>query len=378
MSNPYSIAKIFAQMELDLIKSMKRNLARHEDEERQMGFKWEQWQQRKLEALARYRKQNAALLAAYGSEVDRLAAEIIEESFMDGAKQTDGIIRRLWNQLKHLFIAGELTEPITRVDGTDESFFGINAYRLNALIEATQRELREGTAAMLRMSDDVYRQTIFKAQVYANAGAATVNKAIDMATRDFLDRGYNCITFKDGRQVNIASYAEMAIRTASQRAVFAGEGARRQEWGVKTVIVSSHANCSPLCLPWQGKPYVDDVYSAGKSGENGGMTLLSTAMAGGLFHPNCRHNMSTYFPGISSVPQPVDDEQAEESYQAEQKQRYMERQIRMYQRRQAGSADPGNQDAAASKVKEWRGRLREHLADHDELRRDRSREKLQV
>lgn len=36
---------------------------------------------------------------------------------------------------------------------------------------------------MLRMSEDKYRQIIFNAQVYANTGAGTYEKAVDMATR---------------------------------------------------------------------------------------------------------------------------------------------------------------------------------------------------
>lgn len=45
-----------------------------------------------------------------------------------------------------------------------------------------------------------------------------------MATADFLDKGINCIEYKNGNRVNISSYAEMALRTASQRATFLGEG----------------------------------------------------------------------------------------------------------------------------------------------------------
>lgn len=376
MSNPYSIGHIFARMELDLIASMKRNLARHEAEEEEMGFKWEQWQQRKLQALNKYREANAKLLAKHGSEVDRLTAEMLKGDFTQGAGRVDRLVQRYRSHLKHLFDIGELTEPITLVDGTDESFFRINERRLNSLVEAATGELRAARHAMLRMADDVYRQTIYKSQVYLNSGAATLNKAIDMATKDFLDAGYDCITFKDGRRINIRSYAEMTMRASSQRAVFAGEGARREEWGIKTVIVSAHNNCSPLCLPWQGKPFIDDVYSGGQSGDKGGMTLLSTAMRGGLFHPNCRHNMSTYIPGISSLPEPVDDAEALGNYRAEQQQRYMERQVRRYKRREAGSADKDNRLYAAGKVKEWEGKIKTHMAQNEFLRRDKSREKV--
>lgn len=372
---PYDIAQIFAQMELDLIASMKRNLARHIAEEEKEGFEWEQWQKRKLLAFNRYRRENRKLLQEYGKVIDRETKKLIKNSFLSGARGVDGFIDRLLRKAQNWFTGGRLTRPITRADGTDDNFFRINERRINALIEAIQNDLRDGRAAMLRQADDVYRQTVFKSQVYLNSGATSLNQAVDMATRGFLDKGFNCIVFKGGRRMNIASYAEMVLRTSSQRAVFYGEGARRSEWGIRTVVVSSHNNSSDLCLPWQGKVYIDDVYSGGKPGD-GQYPLLSTAMANGLFHPNCRHNMSTYISGISSLPEPVDDRKVKTNYEAEQEQRYMERQIRMYKRRETGAVDPVNEAAAAAKVEEWQNRLTEHLAANPQLRRDRSREQV--
>ncbi|MGN7167948.1 phage minor capsid protein [Paenibacillus cellulositrophicus] len=375
---PYDIAQIFAQLELDLIASMKRNLASHEEEEAKEGFEWEQWQRRKLQALSRYRREIRKQLQKHSRDIDDGTKELIKESFLSGASGVDRLINRLIKkeQLEARLLSGRLTAPVTRVDGTDDSFFAINERRLNALIESVQQDLENGQAAMLRQAEDVYRQTIFKSQVYLNSGASSLGQAIDMATMDFLNKGFNCIQFKDGRRMNIASYAEMALRTSSQRAVFAGEGARRSEWGIHTVVISSHRNCSELCLPWQGKVFVDDVYSGGKPGD-GPYPLLSTAMANGLFHPNCRHNKSTYFPGISSLPAPVDDRLALRNYHAEQRQRYIERQIRKYKRREVGSIDLHNQAAAAAKVKQWQQALKNHIDANPALRKDSSREKIQ-
>lgn len=36
-----------------------------------------------------------------------------------------------------------------------------------------------------------------------------------------------------------------------------------------------------------------------------GYPLLSTAINGGLFHPNCRHTMSTFFEDVNEVPPPI-------------------------------------------------------------------------
>jgi hypothetical protein len=366
MKKKYDIRGIFAQMEIDLIASMKRNLTRHENEEKKEGFEWDQWQEKKLLDLKQY-KQEATQIVKKTEPVVNIAIEReVKGGFLDGIKRA----------AKKLL--GKIIPDKLDVEGvSDENFFKLNEKRVNALTSAAQGEMKAARFAVLRQADDIFRQTIFKSQVYLNSGAASLNQAIDMATGDFLDKGFDCIQFANGRRMNIASYAEMALRASSQRAVFEGEGAKRKQQRNPFVVVSAHSNCSELCLPWQGKVYIDDVYSGGKASD-GPYPLLSKAMAAGLFHPNCRHNMTTFIPGKSRLPEPVNDAEALANYKAEQKQRYMERQIRKYKRRESGSVDPINQAAAAAKVKEWQGKLREHVKANEHLRRDYSREKFKI
>jgi hypothetical protein len=210
--------------------------------------------------------------------------------------------------------------------------------------------------------------------VFLQSGATSLNQAIDMATKDFLDKGVNSIVYKDGKRVNIASYAEMALRTASQRATFLGEGKKRDEWGMHLVVVSAHANTCKLCLPWQGKILIDDVFSHGTK-EEGPYPLLSEAMKAGLLHPNCRHTLATYFPGITKLPKVPKEDVINANYKAEQQQRAIEREIRRWKRREAGSLDDKNVQLASEKVKELQGKLKQHLKDNPQLRRDYSREK---
>jgi hypothetical protein len=54
----------------------------------------------------------------------------------------------------------------------------------------------------------------------------------------------------------------------------------------------------------------------------------------------------------------------------------MERQIRKWKRRKVGSLDEENRAAAQKKVREWQKRIREHLKENPQLRRDYQREKI--
>lgn len=407
--DPYSLREVFEEMTFNLIASLKRNLSRHEREEERVGFRFDQWQLAKLRALHKYRQDNKKLIGAAGSEANRIIDDVLQQRFDDGQSRFSKMWDKIANTVlkpfgrKRVPATGEINFPQDFKEiieppqpskpkpkphselpkaPPESDFFGINDKKLKALQDSVKDDIREANEAALRKMDDVYRQVIFKAEAHMAAGAMTLDQAIDKATKDFLERGLDVIVYKDGRRVPITYYAEMALRTASQRATFLGEGKKRDEWGVYTVVMSSHDNCSPWCMPFQGTVLIDDVYTsiskeqAEQLSRDTGYHLLSYAMAEGVFHPACRHTLATYFPGITQLPTPADPEEAERNYEAEQKQRYMENTIRKYKRLEVGSIDQANQVKYGAKVIEWQERLKDHLAEHPELRRDHRREKI--
>ncbi|SHF15291.1 Phage minor capsid protein 2 [Tissierella praeacuta DSM 18095] len=405
----YNIRKIYEQMELELIASVKRNLSRHQEEEQKVGFKFEQWQSAKLRDLERFRKENRKIIDKYDTEIKNSIQIIILNTYKNAQDNVNRFIMKIKIFINKLinktiddvyikfpgdlepilkdienFALDPLQETIERVlenariweeapRPIDDVFFRSNDDKFKALMETVENDFKKANAAVLRRMDDVYRQTIFKTQVHYNTGTITLDKAIDMATKDFLEKGIDAITYSDGKKVNIASYVEMALRTTNHRAYLMGEGKRRQEIGIPFVVASAHATACELCVPWQGKILIDDVYSGGKK-EDGPYPLLSEAMEKGFLHPNCRHNLSTYFPGITTLPKVPDEEKALENYKYEQQQRYIERQIRKYKRLAEGSIDENSQKKYQDKVKEYQKVMREHLKENPQLRRAYNRE----
>lgn len=399
----YDLRVIYEQMELDLIRSMRRNLARHQEEEQKIGFKFEQWQSAKLRDLERYRKENQKIIGTYNTPIEELINHTLLNTYEESQDNVSNMIKEIQNQYvqgTQFKFPGEL-EPILKTTGTqeletvknmtekvmenikkweeaprpiDDVFFRSNDRKLDALIQTVENDFKKANAAVLRRMDDIYRQTIFKAQAYYNQGAVGLEKAIDMAVKDFLDKGIDAITYKDGKKVNIASYAEMALRTANHRAYLMGEGKKRQEIGNPFVVVSAHATSCKLCIPWQGLVLIDDVYSGGKK-EDGDYPLLSEAMKKGLMHPNCRHNLNTYFPGISSLPKVPDKKKALENYEQEQKQRALERAIRKQKRIVEGTKDKDSLEIEKDKLKKLQEDMRKFLKDNPQLRRAYRREK---
>lgn len=366
--SPYDISSIYAEMEIDLAKSMKRNLKGHEIEEIKEGFKWEQWQKAKLRDIKKFQKRNKKIIKKYQKLIDGEVETLFDNTYKSSSEKSESLFTRLKGKIKGIFSR----EP------QEEDFFKANEDKVFNLIKSVKGDLHNANSAALRQMDDVYRKTLFKANMYVANGASTVNQAVDMATKDFLSQGIRCIEYKNGRRVDIASYSEMAIRTANQRVTLMADGAVRDKHGIHTVLAPAHGNTCPLCLVWQGKVLIDDVYSSGKARE-GKYPLLSTAMKEGFLHPNCRHHPATFIPGINSMPKEQTEEEKQEAlnkYNAEQKQRYYERKIRKYKRLEAGSCDERNSEKYKQKVSEYQLELQKHLSENKFLRRDTWREKL--
>ena len=374
MADIYDVVEIFQEIEMELIKSMKRNMKRHIGEEIQEDINWTQWQAEMLNGLAQYKYENADKLQGYYSTINDNIEELIRQAYKLGeTEQEIEILKAIQEGFK-----------ADKVDTLQGSFFKLNKEKLNALIKSVLYDFEVAESAILRMADDVYRQTIFKAQMFYNSGASTLWKAVDMATKDFISAGLNCIEYRNGARVNIASYSEMAIRTANKRANLMGSANKREEWGIHTVKISSHNSACPMCIQWQGKVYIDDVYGSGTKEESKitGYPLLSVAVKGGMFHPNCKNGLSTYYEGISNPPKKPTKEEKEEMsrrYNLEQRQRECERNIRKYKRLEAGCIDADNMKKYTEKRIQWTNEYNNLIADNsDVLRRNADRLKLRV
>ncbi|MCA5962370.1 phage minor capsid protein [Blautia sp. RD014234] len=242
----------------------------------------------------------------------------------------------------------------------------MNDRKLDALIHATTNDMQKAETAVLRMANDKYRKVIFNAQVYANTGAGTYEKAVDMATKDMLSAGLNCVEYANGARHTLSDYADMAIRTASKRAYLQGEGQKRQEWGLHLVIMNKRGNPCPKCLPFVGKVLIDDVWSGGSKAD-GDYPLMSSAISAGLYHPRCKDSHTTYFPGISTPPDDKFSRQEladiEKQSRQEARQQYVARQKAKYSRLARFSLDGDNREDYKRKEKIWSQQIAELTQD---------------
>lgn len=366
------IVRIFEEIEQRLVKSLKRNLGRHKEEEEQEGFNWSAWQAEKLRSLEKFRRENAAIMQEYTEQIDTETRQIMQEQFDEGVNGVD--------------VPPAENQP---------AFFGVDTTKVNKLIEDVTYLEKNAETAALRLTDDVYRQTVNRVQLAMGTGSMTLQQAIDIAVKDFLNQGINCIVYKDGRRVNIADYVRMALRTTATRAALQGKSAKYKALGYDTVQVSSYGMCSKTCEPWQGRIYIEDTFSMwdGEVREQGGILwgksnycgkwfpLLSSAIEKGLFHPNCRHSINLWRDS-DPLPESVDNTDSERRYKLEQQQRALEREIRKAKRKVNGFTDTENIKKAKAELRQAQKDLKDFIdkvnAEEGEtvLRRDEGKEKV--
>lgn len=359
--NDYEIKKLYEKMEMEIISSMKRNYKRHLKEENKTGFKYTQWQAEKLKELKRYQRENKDIIDDYtnglSDEISKHLQEELRQGSINAIKQYNKVLKQNLKPDKIM----------------NKSFFKTNDRKVNALIKSVNNDLKTANTAILRMSNDQYRQVIHKSAFFVGNGVFTERQAarmatkeltelqltklaIDEANKDFLSRGLACIEYSDGRRVNVASYSQMAVRTANLRAQLMGEGDFRKSIGRHLVQATSHGGACPICQKWEKHIFIDDVYSGG-SKKDGNYTLLSVAMKQGFLHPNCRHGLTTYYPELDGIENESEEEYQDDMDYINQRINYIERNIKRYDRLKTGSTNMFNTKYYSNKEKQWENEL---------------------
>jgi Phage minor capsid protein 2 len=157
-------------------------------------------------------------------------------------------------------------------------------------------------------------------------------------------KGITGFTDSAGRNWDVASYAEMATRTAVSSAYDdLLTGAIRRS-GENLVLVGTHSSegTCPKCLPYLG-------HLLSITGHVPGYTSLAQAKAAGFRHPSCRctlspeHDRADALEAAAAAKSP---QQAAKDYAASQQQRALERDVRAAARQAQAAFTPAQRTAA--------------------------------
>lgn len=240
---------------------------------------------------------------------------------------------------------------------------------LRLLVSKAVNVLEASHFQILRTANDVYRSTIAEAVSQSATGVMTRKQAAQTALNRFADKGIRGFVDKAGRQWDIASYTEMATRTSLAQASVEGHLASLEAHGHDLVIVSSSTEACESCYRWEGK-----VLSIG--GMTEGYPTLEQAKSGShLFGPNCTHSTGIYIKGMTRKPEIVPAKDRRRDYNQRQQQRYNERGIRHWKKREAVALDENERASARAQVQAWQAKQRAFIEETDR-RRDYGRESI--
>lgn len=226
-----------------------------------------------------------------------------------------------------------------------------------------------------RLPDDVYKAIAPHGairQVLDNGWTPHQSQAA--AWRVFLAQGVTGFTDRAGRRWNLATYTEMAVRTAAMRAFNDAHLARGRALGVRFWTVHPHRTACPLCWPWEGKVLTEHLERVEPGVPVSG--TIAGATQAGLFHPNCRHALAPFLPGYTPLPEPRPEwsDVEQQQYDDTQRQRAYERAIRQAKTEQAFALDPAEARRAGRRVRTLQAAVRGFVAERDHLSRASSRE----
>lgn len=235
---------------------------------------------------------------------------------------------------------------------------------------------------ILRSVMDAYREAIAAGGAGdVLTGVSTRRQATQRAWSRLLDQGITSFTDALGRRQNMASYAEMSMRTSVAQAAVEGHLDKLAANDLDLVIVSNSSQECELCRPWEGKILSRSGQTGTVLAENpatGEMMqveiagTIDEAVRAGLFHPNCRHSLSAYFPGLTEPPTNTADPAGDAN---RQRLRALERRVRRLETQRLGALDDAAAEHYAKLASKARADIKAHVSGDSNLMRKRERER---
>ena len=336
------ILMIYSDAEDKMLKAVAKRVAK--------GITTEGWNEQKLKNTQLLKKEIEKII----KDTDKLSNAKVSKGIIDAYKSGS---EEVGDKGLHNTVLDELDVPMN----------------LKMQVLATNKLLNNATFQVLRKADDAYQKVMAHATTGLLAGTDTRIQASQKMLNEFASKGITSFVDKSGRNWDLSSYAEMCVRTVGSHAALQGHIDRQIEVGEDLVKVSSIGTTCPICMRWQGV-----VLSI--SGNNPKYHSLDEAKLSGLFHPNCKHTLGMFIPGLDGEGkiEPMSQEEANNQYGVQrnnliEKQRANERNIRYWKKRKALAITPEEELKCSQKIKYWQYKNMLHC-EKNGLRRQYARE----
>ena len=255
---------------------------------------------------------------------------------------------------------------------------------LNAGLKATLGTFQNLTHTTANTASRQFEDALDRAWLKIKSGAFSTDTAVRDAIKELSAAGVGAITYPSGRIDTLETAVRRAIVTGVNKTAGEVQWQLADEMGCDLVQVTAHGGARPEHAAWQG-----GIYSrSGKSRKYKDFKETTGYGTGaGLCGWNCRHSFGPY---IEGAPKAYSDKMLENynaekyeyngqkmtEYEASQKQREIERNIRRWKRENKSMKAAGlDTTESAEKVKYWQARQRDFVRQTG-LKRQYSREQI--
>jgi len=325
---------LYEEAEQAMLKRVAKRLAR--------GVNTPGWTEKKYAEVNAVRKELSGLVGGITKGRMVIAQKSLEKAYTASATAFETEASKFTN------LAG-----ITRISP--------NAQKVAAILSELNESLDAADRMILRKASDAYADIVGRTAAKVATGTITVRDAVKQELDQFAAKGISSFIDKAGRAWEMSTYAEMATLTAIERATIQGYTDTMQAYGFDLAVISGHMGACPLCAAWEGV-----IISV--SGNDRDHPSLSDAEGAGVFHPRCLHHLSTYYEGITkntrNKPRKVMPPSVE--YSTRQRQRALERKIRLWKRRMAAAITPQDERAAYAHVRRYQADIRQLIGESEE------------
>lgn len=350
------IIEIYAQLETDILQDMACRIAR-------LGKITEatKWQAQMLAEAGGLKKNIGRILAKYDRAIVRQIEKTFTEALETSAKNDNRIFKA----------------------ATGRTVSDMNAQAMLSTIQKCHSDLSRLTLTTAATTQTQFVREANRVYMNVQSGAFDYDTAMKSAADELSSRGITTVQYENGRPVtrSIESAVRMNILTGVNQTASAVTMSNCEELGCDLVETTAHIGARPEHEEWQGQ-----IFS--RSGKNPNYRPFSVCELGsvtGICGINCRHSFYPYFEGMAEHYTEKDlDEMANDKvsynghemtrYEAEQRERQIERNIRHY-KRQALTESAGGVDntKARQKIGEWQTKARD-FTKQTGIERDSARE----
>lgn len=331
---PDGLVRLYAQAERDIIADMARRISTYD-----YFVPSAVWQYRKLAEMHNVHDDILKALTAQSGKTQSALLQMMKEAGEKSLSVDDAIYNK----------AGLATLPL----GQSAALLAT----LDAGLKKTNGLFTNLTKTTANTATKQFEDALDRAYMQITTGAFDANRAIRQAITDLSKKGIQSIQYPSGHIDHLDVAVRRATLTGVNQTVLKMQEGRADEMGCDLVEVTAHAGARPAHAAWQG-----GVYSrSGQSSQYENFEYATGYGAGpGLGGWNCKHSWFPFFEGLSKrayTQKDLADYNAKTinyngkdltEYEATQRQRYIERQLRRYKREYVGMKAAGESTTKAT------------------------------